>query len=53
MITIKAAWSIKCKAVTKQNFIDDIELEDEGIGEMLMDENALASMPRYKKYSYF
>lgn len=38
---------MKCRAVTKQNFIDDIEMEEEGIGEILMDENALASMPRY------
>ena len=38
---------MKCKAITKQNYIDDIELEEEGIGEILMDENALASMPRF------
>jgi hypothetical protein len=37
----------KCKAVIKQNYIDDIELDEEGVAEMLMDENALASMPRY------
>lgn len=37
----------KCRAVIKQNYIDDIELDEEGVAEMLMDENALASMPRY------
>lgn len=42
----QAAWMIKCKAVIKQNYIDDIELDEEGVAEMLLDENALASMPR-------
>jgi hypothetical protein len=44
---IQAAWTVKCKAVIKQNFIDDIELDEEGVAEMLLDENAVASMPRY------
>ncbi|KAJ1436097.1 hypothetical protein B484DRAFT_445830 [Ochromonadaceae sp. CCMP2298] len=42
----QAAWMCKCRAVIKQNFIDDIELDEEGVAEMLMDENALAAMPR-------
>jgi len=36
--------------VIKQNFIDDIELDEEGVAEMLLDENALASMPRYSAF---
>ena len=31
----------------KQNYIDDIELDEEGVAEMLLDENNVASMPRY------
>lgn len=42
----KAAWIIKCRAVVKQNYIDDIELDEEGVAEVLMDENAVASVPR-------
>eukprot|EP01038_Epipyxis_sp_PR26KG_P007096 gene7096-9682_t len=42
----QAAWMTKCKAVIKQNYIDDIELDEEGVAEMLMDENAMASVPR-------
>jgi len=42
----QAAWAIKCKALIKQNYIDDIELDEEGIAEVMMDENALASVPR-------
>ena len=37
----------KCKAVIKQNYIDDIEMNEEGVAELLMDEHALAAMPRY------
>lgn len=36
----QAAWIIKCKAVIKQNYIDDIELDEEGVAEQLLDENA-------------
>lgn len=36
----------KCRAVIKQNYLDDIELDEEGVAEMLMDENAMASLPR-------
>lgn len=42
----QAAWATKCKALIKQNYIDDIELDEEGIAEVMMDENALASVPR-------
>mmetsp|Transcript_18547 Transcript_18547/g.18628 ORF Transcript_18547/g.18628 Transcript_18547/m.18628 type:complete len:502 (+) Transcript_18547:215-1720(+) len=42
----QAAWFIKCKATIKMNYIDDIELDEEGVAEMLLDENAVASMPR-------
>jgi len=42
----QAAWLIKCRATIKQNYIDDIELDEEGVAEMLLDENAVASMPR-------
>ena len=36
----QAAWIIKCKAVIKQNYIDDIEMDEEGLAEMILDENA-------------
>lgn len=47
----QAAWLVKCKAVIKQNYIDDIELDEEGVAEMLMDENAVASMPRLVEFT--
>ena len=42
----QAAWMIKCRAVIKQNYIDDIELDEECLAEVLLDENAVATMPR-------
>jgi tetratricopeptide repeat protein 8 len=34
----QAAWLVKCRAVTEQNYIDDIELDEEGVADFLMDE---------------
>lgn len=42
----QAAWLLKCRATVKDKFIDDIELDEEGVAEMIMDENAVASVPR-------
>lgn len=42
----QAAWVLKCKATTKQSFIDDIEMDEQGVAEMLLDENALAAVSR-------
>lgn len=42
----QAAWFVKCKAVIRLNFIDDIELDEESFAEVLMDENAIAAVPR-------
>ena len=42
----QAAWVLKCKATIKSSYIDDIELEEEGVAEMLLDENAVAAISR-------
>lgn len=42
----QATWLVRCKAVTRQNYLDDIELDEESIADIVMDENAVASMPR-------
>ena len=43
----QAFWALKCRAVTAQGWIDDVEL-DEGVdlAESLLDDNAVASLPR-------
>ncbi len=45
-VTSKAVWWIKCKALTEKTWIDDTELEDEGVAEILLDDNAIAQLPR-------
>eukprot|EP01138_Halocafeteria_seosinensis_P000719 gb/GECG01000736.1/.p1 GENE.gb/GECG01000736.1/~~gb/GECG01000736.1/.p1 ORF type:complete len:522 (+),score=58.36 gb/GECG01000736.1/:1-1566(+) len=42
----KAAWTLKCKTLTSKTWIDDTEYEDEGAGDLLLDENAVAQAPR-------
>ena len=40
-------WCLKVKALTAKNWIDDTELEEEGIAEILLDEIAVNQMPRF------
>ena len=42
----QAAWLLKCRALTKKSWIDDLEIDEEGVADILMDENALATAPR-------
>ena len=42
----KAVWLLKCAALTAKSWIDDTEMEEEGIAEALLDEHATASAPR-------
>ena len=52
----QAAWLLKCKALTKKSYVDDLEIEEEGVGDMLMgkqtysnyfsDDNAMTQAPR-------
>lgn len=39
-------WWVKCRALTNKNWLDDTEVEEEGIAEMLLDDNATAALPR-------
>ena len=42
----QAAWLLKCKALTKKAWVDDLEIDEEGVADMIMDENAIATMAR-------
>ncbi|PRP75274.1 TRP protein for ciliary function [Planoprotostelium fungivorum] len=42
----QAVWYIKCRALTDVAFTDDTEMEEEGIAEILLDDNAIATAPR-------
>lgn len=39
-------WYIKARALTQKNWVDDTEMEEEGVAEVLMDDNAMAAAPR-------
>lgn len=39
-------WLLKVKTLTAKDWIDDTEMEDEGVAELLMDENSMAAAPR-------
>lgn len=48
----KAVWYLKCKALTEKTWLDDTEMEEEGVAEVLLDDNAIAQLPRYiNKYT--
>ncbi|PNI84610.1 TTC8 isoform 3 [Pan troglodytes] len=42
----KAAWILKARALTEMVYIDEIDIDQEGIAEMMLDENAIAQVPR-------
>ncbi|EGD72448.1 hypothetical protein PTSG_00470 [Salpingoeca rosetta] len=42
----KAAWYLKTRCLTEDVRIDETELEEEGLAEVMLDENAVASVPR-------
>lgn len=39
-------WWIKCRALTNKNWIDECEIEEEGLGELLLDDNSTAQIAR-------
>ncbi|XP_054017907.1 tetratricopeptide repeat protein 8 [Dryobates pubescens] len=42
----QAAWSLKTRALTEMVYVDEIEMDQEGIAEMMLDENAIAQVAR-------
>lgn len=44
--SFKSVWVLKMRALTLQLYVDDIESEEEGIAESLLDNYMIASMPR-------
>lgn len=47
----QAAWILKARALTEMVYVDEIDVDQEGIAEMMLDENAIAQVPR--KYWFF
>ncbi|XP_058423502.1 tetratricopeptide repeat protein 8 isoform X3 [Diceros bicornis minor] len=42
----QAVWILKARALTEMVYIDEIDVDQEGIAEMMLDENAIAQVPR-------
>ena len=42
----RAAWLLKVRCLTESVAVDEVELEEEGLAEILLDENATAKLPR-------
>ncbi|XP_074764612.1 tetratricopeptide repeat protein 8 isoform X1 [Athene noctua] len=42
----QAAWSLKTRALTEMVYVDEIDMDEEGIAEMMLDENAIAQVAR-------
>ncbi|KAM9713715.1 tetratricopeptide repeat protein 8 isoform 3-T3 [Dama dama] len=42
----QAAWILKARALTEMVYVDEIDIDQNGIAEMMLDENAIAQVPR-------
>uniref|UniRef100_A0A8B9K0I7 Tetratricopeptide repeat domain 8 n=1 Tax=Astyanax mexicanus TaxID=7994 RepID=A0A8B9K0I7_ASTMX len=42
----QAAWSLKTRAVTEMVYIDEVEVDQEGIAEIMLDESSIAQVAR-------
>ncbi|XP_050191632.1 tetratricopeptide repeat protein 8 isoform X3 [Myiozetetes cayanensis] len=42
----QAAWSLKTRALTEMVYVDEIDMDQEGIAEIILDENAIAQVAR-------
>ncbi|XP_076834613.1 tetratricopeptide repeat protein 8 isoform X3 [Brachyhypopomus gauderio] len=42
----QAAWSLKTRAVTEMVYIDEVDVDQEGIAEMMLDESSIAQVAR-------
>uniref|UniRef100_A0A9L0RUH4 Tetratricopeptide repeat domain 8 n=1 Tax=Equus caballus TaxID=9796 RepID=A0A9L0RUH4_HORSE len=42
----QAVWILKARALTEMVYVDEIDVNQEGIAEMMLDENAIAQVPR-------
>eukprot|EP00118_Oscarella_pearsei_P004796 m.20994 g.20994 ORF g.20994 m.20994 type:complete len:171 (+) comp28118_c0_seq8:455-967(+) len=42
----QAAWFLKTRALTEQVYVDEVDVDEEGLAETLLDENSLAQVAR-------
>ena len=44
----QAAWFLKARALTEQTYVDEVEMEEEGIAELFMEDNAIVDVASKK-----
>ncbi|CAE7934137.1 Ttc8, partial [Symbiodinium sp. KB8] len=42
----QAVWFLKCRSLTEKAYVEDLDMEEEGVADMLLDENSTSSAPR-------
>ncbi|XP_074646623.1 tetratricopeptide repeat protein 8-like [Tubulanus polymorphus] len=42
----QSAWSLKTRALTEQVYVDEVDVDEEGMAELVMDDNAIAQVTR-------
>ncbi|KAL0232927.1 hypothetical protein GEMRC1_011674 [Eukaryota sp. GEM-RC1] len=42
----QAAWFLKCKSLVSKNYLDTMDMDDDGIADLLLDSNATSDAPR-------
>ena len=45
-VILKGAWLLKTRALTEQVYVDEVEVDEEGIAEILMDDTSIAQISR-------
>lgn len=43
-VLFQAAWFLKGRALTEQTYVDEVEMEEEGIAELFMEDTAIADV---------
>ena len=46
VLFLQASWTLKTRALTEQVYVDEVEVDEEGIAEIFMDDNSIAQMAR-------
>lgn len=49
-LPLQAAWFLKARALTEQTYVDEVEMEEEGIAELLLDDTAIADVASKTSY---
>ena len=50
-MNFQAAWALKAKALTEQVYIDEVENEEQGIADLLMDDSSVAKVSSKLSFS--